>query len=164
MRTDHPRRHAGARGGVTRDAPREIATRFARWMLSLALVLTALLALLVFVCARSVWVRDAQTTWMPVFPPILVVAISLLGSIWALRREHLLLTTGLALVSAGLASIMTFIVSFGVGMIATVTPISQTWVNSISAVATACFVLCVLTVIACVVALVRQRLRPAAWS
>lgn len=145
-----------------RNAPRATAVRLALGMLWLALVLTAVNAVVIFVYAHLVPVQNAQTAWTPVFSSVLVVAVSLLGSIWALRRGHLLLTTGLTLVSAGLAAIMTFMVSFGAGMITadSGTIIPSNWVDIISAVAAACFVLCVLTVITCVVALVRQRLHP----
>jgi hypothetical protein len=147
----------------TRNAPpRGVAARLALWMLWLALALTVVGAVLVFVYARFVPVSDAQSQWTPEFPPILVVAVSLLASIWALRLGHLLLTTGLTLVAAVLAAIMSFLVAFGVGMITSeagfrTTP-SPTWVNIIDAVVAACFALCVLAFIACIVSLVRQRL------
>jgi len=115
---------------------------------------------MIFVYAQFVPVRDAQSQWTPVFPPILIVAISLLVGIWASRRGHLLLATILSLVSAALAAIMAFIVAFAVGWISSESTssvaTSQTWVNVISALAVACFLLCVLTFITCVVALLSR--------
>jgi|SRR5579875_2262967 len=138
---------------------RDLAALLTLGVLCLALVLTVADAFLIFVFARLVPVPDPQTAWTPVFPPMLIVAIALLVSIWAVGRRHLLIATGLTVVSAALAAIMAFLVAFGVGMTTSESRaiVPWNWVNIISSIAAACFILCVLSVIACVAALVGQR-------
>jgi hypothetical protein len=147
------------------------AGRLALWMLWLALALTAVGAVLVWVYADVVAGSDGQTAWGWLFLPIVVVAVSLLGSIRALRRGQLSLAAGLTLLPVVLAAIMNVMVDVAVaestmarewampGQSATTVSL-MTRANIIYAVLGACFVLCVLTLLACIVGLVSRRVHP----